>query len=70
VLAGRTGLGCDAVRVQARRISSRRHVKTSPSTSTWIRVRPLADLLDWPISGGKAQSFLDAMNTGHPSTRS
>jgi hypothetical protein len=29
-----------AVRVQSRCISSRRHVKTSPSTSTLVRVRP------------------------------
>jgi hypothetical protein len=32
--AGRTGLACEAVRVQARCISSQRHVKTSPSTSS------------------------------------
>jgi hypothetical protein len=33
MLAGRTGPGCEAVRVQVRRISSGRHVRASPSTS-------------------------------------
>jgi len=32
------------IRVQARCISSERHVKTSPSTSTWVRVRPRGSL--------------------------